>query len=172
MGLKRKPLAGGRESLVERQKRKRPKNQSGKEPLAVVDIEKIMVNRPYFAGIFDVSYLSKIFISSYPVCLIVLCDQHWISIYFGEKVEIFDSLGNILQSKYSELHSFIGRHTNGRSVSMIPKIQSDETNLCGYFAVYFMIMKCKQISFDCLLEPFSCDFAKNEQFVYKFIKKL
>ena len=152
-------------------RRKKEKNRSVK-PLTVLEIERLMANKAYFAGIFDINILPNIFISSYPVSLIIYCDQHWVSIYFGKRVEIFDSLGGILDPKYVKLHSFIDNHANGRSIYMIPQIQSDTTNLCSYFSVYFLIMKSKQISFNKLLRQFSPNYAKNEQYVYNFITNL
>ena len=69
----------------ERNLRKRAKKdlKEGKnvKPLTAKEVTKYLHRTPYFAGIIHEVHLESCFINSYPVIIIIYCDDHWISIY-------------------------------------------------------------------------------------------
>jgi len=135
---------------------------------------------PNFIGCFAENELEQLTINSFPSFLIVNIDSsnlpgsHWIALgIFNDKIEIFDSLGfdifNWAQVPCSLL-VFLHRLSVTRRVFTAPRIQSQSSLLCGFYAMYYVIAR-KFISFELLFKCFCTTYFKsNDRILYNFFK--
>ena len=103
----------------------------------------MLCNLENFGGIFRLSQLKHVKILSFPVSLIILLDDHWISIYLSNKsIEIMDSAG-ILNDKYmpKSLRRFLRVHIYSKRFSITPQLQKYGSSVCGKFASVFIYYK-------------------------------
>ena len=119
------------------------------------NVEKLTKNLPNFIGIFDPKSLSQIKLLSYPVALIVLVEEHWISLYITEQsIEVMDSMGYFSKKEIDcSIQRFISAHLLNKSLISTPQLQADDSNLCALYAICFLFyraLKCGSL----------CDFCK------------
>ena len=135
---------------------------------------------PNFIGCFAENEVENLTITSFPSFLIVNIDSshlpgsHWIALgIFSDKIEIFDPLGfdifNWSQVPCTLL-DFLHRLSVTRRVYIAPRIQSQTSFLCGFYAMYYVIVR-KFISFELLFKCFCTKYLKrNDWILYKFFK--
>ena len=89
-------------------------------------VEKLLKGLPNFGGIYKLDQLKYMKIISLPVSLIILAQQHWISIYISSKlIEVMDSLGFIGSANlHKSLRRFLRVHLCGKDLSITPRLQS------------------------------------------------
>ena len=138
-------------------------------------VEKEINGLENFVGIFYLKMLPNLKLVSYPCSLIVLTDQHWISIYLSEKsIEIMDSMGYLSDKNMSKfLRTFIAAHLTGKSLMITPKIQADDSNLCALYAIcflYFRTYLCGNLCDFCRL--FTSNYDENCLIISKLYKNL
>ena len=138
---------------------------------------------PNFIGCFAEDELKNLTVSSFPSFLIVNIDStklpgsHWIAIgIFTDKIEIFDALGFDLfnwSRVPCDLFNFLHRLSATREVVASPRLQSQTSNLCGFYAIYYVIIR-KFISFE---KSFSCFYvdvdrklARNDRVLSNFFQ--
>ena len=88
---------------------------------------------------------------SFPIFLIVNIDRsdmkgsHWIAIgIFKDEVEIFDPLGfDIFTWSRVPCHllNFLHRLSVSRNVSVLKRIQSDSSTLCGFYCIFYVLFR-------------------------------
>ena len=118
---------------------------------------------PNFIGCYAEDQVEHLRITSFPCFLIVNIDSselpgsHWIGLgIFQDKIEIFDPLGfNIFNWSRipCTLLNFLYNLSVTKSVSINPRIQSDDSKLCGIFSIFYVLKRAKQ-SFDEVFAPF------------------
>ena len=108
-----------------------------------------------FGGIFRLNQLRNLKILSYPVSLIILANEHWISLYITEKtVEIMDSAGFINnKNMHKTLRRFLRAQINQKKLTVTPKLQGDGSNACGLYATSFIYYRT-------VTNKSLCDFSK------------
>ena len=132
---------------------------AGKENLQKMDagnVEKETNDLVNFVGIFRLNMLPNLKLVSFPCSLIVLTQQHWISIFISNKsIEIMDSMGYLSNKKFSRsLRIFLSTHLLDKSLLTTPKLQSDDSNLCALYSVcflYFRTLSCGNLCDFCAL---------------------
>ena len=144
-----------------RSHRKRGRNLS---KMNAENVERLTNKLDNFVGIFDIKMLPDLKIVSYPCSLIVLTDQHWISIFFSKNsIEIMDSMGYLSDTKFSRfLRIFLSSHLNEKTLTTTPQIQADDSNLCALYSIcflYFKTLGCGNLCDFCKL--FTSDLEEN-----------
>ena len=114
-----------------------------------------MIGLDDFGGIFRLNQLKNIKILSYPVSLIILAYNHWISIYITNKtVEIMDSSGYLNdKNMHKTLKRFLRAQICQKELIATPKLQSDQSNACGLYATSFIYYRT-------ITNKSLCDFCK------------
>ena len=135
---------------------------------------------PNFIGCFAENELKNLTISSFPSFLIVNIDSsdmkgsHWIALgVFNDEIEIFDPLGfDIFNWSHvpCDLLDFLHRLSVTRRVHTAPRIQSNSSYLCGFYAIFYVIAR-KFMSFEHLFKCFCTQLlSRNDKVLYDFFK--
>ena len=135
---------------------------------------------PNFIGCFAENELKNLTITSFPSFLIANIDSsemkgsHWIAIgIFNDKIEIFDPLGFDIfnwSQVPCDLLDFLHRLSVTRRVLTSPRIQSDSSHLCGFYSIFYVIVR-KFLSFEHLFKCFCTKFlSRNDRILYEFFK--
>ena len=127
--------------------------------------------RPHFIGCYAEDELSSLSIHSFPCFLIVNIDQkhmkgsHWIALgIFRQTIEIIDPLGFKLFNWGRipcHLLNFLHIMSQSREISIMKPIQSDQSILCAYFCISYIINRKSQ-SLNQFQNRFSNDLDKND----------
>ena len=95
--------------------------------------------------------------------------SHWCATYAKDNViNYFDSFGMF---PFQEMVD----HAKKQNVTLLhqdQQIQNLYSSTCGYFCLYFLNEMNKGVDYFSLLQVFSRDTHKNEQFIEKYFKKL
>ena len=95
--------------------------------------------------------------------------SHWISTYAKVNViNYFDSFG---LPPFQEMVN----HATKKNLTLLhqnQQIQNLYSNTCGYFCLYFLNEMNKGVDYLDLLQVFSSDTYKNEEFIEKYFRKL
>ena len=137
---------------------------------------------PFFIGCYAENQLKSLTITHFPCFMIVNIDSsdmngsHWLAIgLFAEKIEIFDPLGFTIFNWARvpcDLLDFLHRMSVSREVRVSPRIQSDTSNLCGFYCIFYIILR----RFTLLRKIVSCftttfsKMAENDNVLIKFFK--
>ena len=135
---------------------------------------------PNFIGCYAEDQVENLKITSFPCFLIVNIDSselpgsHWIGLgVFQNKIEIFDPLGfNIFNWSRIPcgLLNFLHTLSVSKTVVVNPRIQSDESNLCGLFSIFYVLKRAKQ-SFVEVFEPFDLkNLEMNDCILFNLLK--
>ena len=134
-----------------------------KNPNAV-QLENELKDPKHFGGIFSQEQLKNIIILKYPVILLVIVNQHWITLYIDKSsFEVYDSLMDICE--YEDVLRFIKNNLFFKTLKIFPQIQSNDNFDCAFFAKFFIKAKSNQIPFKTLLNLFSSNFKLNSKLV-------
>ena len=125
------------------------KAKSKNQGLSSKKIKKILNCAKYFTGCFASDQLDKLSISSFPIFIIVNTDRsygqgiHWIAMYITKrKIELFDSLGLIHRKLLPKgILNFIHRLCVSRKFKCNRRIQPDNSFLCGFYCIFFIILR-------------------------------
>ena len=137
---------------------------------------------PFFIGCYAENQLKSLTITHFPCFMIVNIDSsemngsHWLAIgLFAEKIEIFDPLGFTIFNWTHvpcDLLDFLHRMSVSREVRVSPRIQSDTSNLCGFYCIFYIILRrftlLRKIV-ACFTTTFS-RMAENDNVLIKFFK--
>ena len=152
------------------------KEQKG---IAAENIRSWLKCSPNFIDCFAEDELQNLTVSSFPSFLIVNIDSsklpgsHWIAIgIFADKIEIFDALGFDIFN-WSRipctLLNFLNRLAVTRHVVTSPRLQSSKSHLCGFYAIYYVIIR----NFTSFEKTFSCfckNYYRNDRILTNFFK--
>lgn len=74
--------------------------------------------------------------------------QHWVALYITDKYygEFFCSFGNSISYYSHHFIDFFRRRGVNTVISNTRKLQSDDSMLCGFYAVYYLAHRCRDIS--------------------------
>ena len=122
-----------------------------------------------FLGCYAENELS--FTISFPLYFIVNTDRsdmagsHWLAIgIFKDNVEIFDPLGFDIfnwSRVPSHLLNFLHRLSVSRKITVLKRVQSDSSTLCGFYAIFYVLFRPLN-SFKTLEKLFDSDLDKND----------
>ena len=153
--------------------------KSSKQGLSTNFLNKILFHQPHFIGVFPQDYLLHVSFVSFPVSLVLNLDvssqsgSHWIAIYITDThLEIFDSFGldsTTWSRKPIILLRFIEKLSQKRKVVICPRLQSDASNFCGVYSIFFLLLR-QNNSFESICKLFSHDFNLNDSILYSFLK--
>lgn len=131
------------------------------------------LTRDKFVGVFPCDQIPE---KQYPGAYVVNTDpssapgQHWVAFYCTEsgQLEAFDSFGKDPGSYATAIKDWMGDDYVIRSKSVL---QSLDSTLCGNYCLYFLLLRCHDISYEDLLSIFCADREVSDLFVCKFINE-
>ena len=145
------------------------KGKEVKRGLSAEILEKNLKRIKNFGGILAMNDLNNIIINSYPVSLIINHNKHWISIFIDKKnVEIFDSTAQLFSELPKPLTYFLSRHYF-KNIKYNGKLQTNDSKICGLYALYFVLMKSKQYSWSKIMNILKTK-SKTDYFIKKLFK--
>jgi hypothetical protein len=145
-----------------------------------LQIENILFNdyksKKYFKAVIEIDELPrskrKIKNSAYVINTDKKSGQgeHWISFFYDKNsnCEFFDSLG--FGPEFYSLDGFLLK-TGKKVFTNNFAIQSIFSEYCGYYAILFVLLRSRNISFETFLEYFNIDSIKNDLKIKNFINK-
>lgn len=145
-------------------------------PLATDEIEAIMnySNNPTFIGVFAIDTLpQKIQPNQSMIINLNTSKQsgsHWVTVYCGNRYcEYFDSFGIIPPPEIRKMC-----YTSGLPcVYSTNSIQNLNSILCGYFSIYYILMRSQGIDMYDIIYEFDIDNEKqNDKLVMNGLKKI
>lgn len=136
--------------------------------------ENLIIKRTFYYGIFPIDMLP--IIDRLPTCLIINNQtsqqegEHWIAIYFDKhrNCSFFDSFAK--SPYYYGLNNYLKNNSNRVEINR-KKIQSNFSNFCGLYCIFFLIFKLKGRSMFYFQSLFKSDPDKNDQMFNKLVKK-
>ena len=154
------------------------KIKDSKEGLNSTFLLQALTSSRNFIGVFPQDFLlNKNFVS--PVSLIINLDvssqpgSHWIALYIDDSIiEIFDSLGlhpNSWARKPTILLNFIRKSSRTRKLRISRKLQSNRSNFCGVFCLFFIIFR-PVFSFRELCSFFTSNLKLNEKLLLELFQ--
>ena len=113
------------------------------------EINKDSYARRYFVGVFPRNRLPAI--NTYPASLILNTDpsgrpgEHWVAIYFNKEkeAEFFDSFG--FSAEQYNFDKYIKRFSINYTYNTF-QIQNIDSYFCGYYCLYFIMLKSRGFS--------------------------
>ena len=106
---------------------------------------------------------------------LVYCSNHWFVLYCtSNSIEIFDSLG-FLDTKEcvsNNLLLFIHSHIGSKNFKASHTVQPPSSELCGVYALYYIIMRDNGSSFDQIMSTFTSNLKENDLLMQRFINNL
>jgi len=137
-----------------------------------IQIQKILESNPQTNKSFIRVYArNELPIStSYPCCFILnTADRshegmHWLAFYYDAQktCNFFDSYGN--SPNYFGLDDYIDKYSNGLIYNK-KKIQSVNSDYCGYYCVLFLILRCNGYTMEKFCNFFYNDSIKNDRMI-------
>ena len=125
----------------QKRKRKAPKNVN----MQAKDVERLVSDLCNFGGIFQLGQLAQVKILSFPVSFIINAYNHWLAVYIDDNcVEIMDSTGYLgTDGLHETLRRFLYGHIYNKTFTITPRLQSDDSNVCGLYAVSFLYYRTR-----------------------------
>lgn len=129
---------------------------------------------PYFKGVYPLDKLPNL--QNLPAALVVNTDiaalpgRHWVALWLDREGSgiVFDSFG--VSSMFDQINSFMETNTTkGWNVSH-HVLQSNDTTVCGDYAVLFLHLMSKKIPFCSFLNLFNDDKIYNDMLVKSLIQ--
>ena len=146
--------------------------------MEAVSIEKLVNGLCNFGGIFKLGQLPQVKLISLPVSLIINAYDHWLAVYIDEfSVEIMDSTGYLgTDGLHQTLRRFLNGHIYNKDFKITPRLQADDSNLCGLYAVSFLYYRTTTNQTLCeFCKLFTDNVNKNCQtikIIYKIIQNI
>ena len=92
--------------------------------------------------------------------------MHWIALYQGDKMEVFDSFGLPPQAYNLQLPQAAAVTYNAK------QIQSNYSVVCGQYCLYYCYFKARGYGINDIISVFSNDYFSNDDYVYNTVLKL
>lgn len=117
-------------------------------------------------------------IPSVPACFIINTDpswkpgSHWLAVFIDghRNVEFFDSYGRTPE-KYKSVHSFLKRCSDSWKINN-QQLQSALSSTCGQFCIYFLLWRCRGITFEKIIRSFDISVDTNDILVTAFVNSV
>jgi len=91
--------------------------------------------------------------------------EHWLGIYVCEnEIEFMDSFAQVPEAYGIRIEYPLTMNAR--------QLQSDESNTCGYYVMYFLYFRSLGLSFPCILASFQDDTYENDVSVRNFVSLL
>ena len=130
-----------------------------------------------FIGCYAENEIDSLTFGNLPCYLIVNIDSsnmpgsHWIALgIFSHSIEIFDPLGfDIFQWTRipCDLLEFLHRMSITKKIKISKRIQSDSSNMCGFYCLFYLFMR-KHLSMKNLLAYFNSNLTVNDTILNNF----
>lgn len=142
-----------------------------------IQIDKILQRNPTtkdkYVGCFPSDKIPKITIN-FPHCFCVNTSradeegEHWIAIYVQSPnyVEYFDSFGE-WPPKSDDIFTYLQQFPNIK-FNKLP-LQSERSSVCGKHVIYFLHMRCKEMTFEWIIDHFIMAKTKPDILVSNFL---
>ena len=131
-----------------------------------------------YHGVLSLDSLEKIKISEFPATFCVNLDylyeegSHWLSIRVSQSsLEIFDPLGLHFIRYPKPLFNFVSKYGKSKCVKISPVLQSVSSELCGLYAIYYILSRQTKSFKSCLL-PFCSDLKLNDRILISYLNFL
>ena len=98
--------------------------------------------------------------------------MHWLAIFKKRncEIEFFDSFAMPI-SFYSPRIKFFLEQFSKRVILNTQQVQSNYSNTCGHFSIYYLLHRVRGWSLPCIVQDFSkTNLIKNDEKVYSFVK--
>jgi hypothetical protein len=121
--------------------------------------------------------LEGLHISNKPTFIIANSDpahmngEHWISFYIYKakgEMEYFDSFAKPPEYYNKQFSNFLKKHCETYTKNT-KVLQSNNTNLCGGYCIFYLYQKCHRMSMSLALNLFSRDKRCNDRIVSRFL---
>ena len=142
-------------------------------------LNNVLQNTPHFLGVYPQDYLLSFSPNNYPIKLLLNLDvssqpgTHWLSLCITDThLEIFDSFGldrKTWNRKPVILLKFIEKLSRTRKVLISPRLQSNKSNLCGFYSILFLSLR-PNFSFYEICNLFSPNLRLNDTILSSFIQ--
>ena len=136
-------------------------------PLTNFEIQKYYQNEPRFNGVFSRNNLpKKIKDGAYVINLDEYADvgTHWIALICNRnEIVYFESFG--VEHVPEEIIEFI---RNKNIIANIFRVQANNSVMCGYFCIGFIVAGKKLTDFTSMFSPY--DFKKNDEIILHYFK--
>jgi len=133
-----------------------------KKPLSAGEINDSLSNVYNFIGVIDMTYLDKLRINELPISFVLHYNNHWIAIYNSiDSLEIMDSTHSAFESPSPEFVHFLCLNKQ-KTIQFNPLLQSNSTNVCGLYCLYFIKEKSKNIIYNDILKKFTTSTLLND----------
>ena len=145
------------------------------KPLSLRDIEFYLKSSKTYLGAFYLDSFKNYLIKTEKYSLVIYCNFHWFCIFVSKNsFEIFDPLGFLKKKDCfsNSFLNFIKIHLGSKVLYANPKLQSDQSNACGYFVIFFILNRELGYSFNEILSKFTKSYTKNQLLVKHFVNKL
>lgn len=159
----------------EYRKNTKKRNDPISVPLSLKKIERFLKCSPTYIGAIFASSFEKMLLKIEEYSMIVYCNFHWLCIYSTKDTfEIFDPSGFLQKSKCftKKFFTFLKSHISGKILYCNPKIQSDKSQYCGLYVIFYIKMRDMGYSFRDILRKFSKRLRKNDQLVKEYVEKI
>lgn len=148
-------------------------------PLKTIKILNILKDSPHFVDCLAEDEIDSTAIQSFPSYFIVNIDSsdksgsHWISLgIYRDEIEIFDPLGFKIfkwSSIPCELLQFLHRLVGSRKLKISKRIQSSNSNLCGFYCIFYVMMR-PYFSWNMIQQQFTVNLANNDLKLIKLLE--
>ena len=116
-------------------------------------------------------------VEAYPCSLVVNLDSnkekgsHWVCIYFDNigRAEYFCSYGR--EPEHQDILQFLKKYSTSQPIWNTKCLQNIIATTCGQWCLYFLHFRHRHKTMEAIVKQFSCDYARNDAFVVKFINK-
>lgn len=135
--------------------------------LSAEEIENKLKDVYNFIGIIDIEKLDTVIFNDLPVTFVLFYRSHWVAIYLDNlTLEIMDSSHSLLEAMPSEFICFLYTHMD-KTVRINPVLQSNRTNVCGLYCIFFIKNKNKNENFSQIISNFTDDVRINDYIIGK-----
>lgn len=113
-----------------------------------------------------------------PACFIANTDPsqkpgaHWVAIYVDHdnNAEFFDSYGQYPSQYHHRIYNFLKTYENCKVNHT--QLQSSFSSSCGQFCLYFLLWRCRGVSFEKIMSGFDSNQSTNDFLVTTFVNGL
>jgi len=127
-------------------------------------------------GVFACDQLNNVVSDSFAIICnnqdSTLPGQHWLAFYkssIHNSTEMFDSFAMSVKFYPNYISAFL-KSKGSIVIKNKCQVQSNFSNYCGQFCVYFLLKRIQGLSFSTIMNLFSADLSKNDRVVDLFVK--
>lgn len=117
-------------------------------------------------------------LQSFPVTFKVNTDKrvdprrHCVVFYISSRTngEFFNRYGSS-PSYYSNAFQFVFNRNGLKMTYNQRRLQGYDSSMCGQYCVYYLRQRCRAMEMKFVVEPFTQNYANNDQFVYSYVNR-